>query len=459
MPEVAPNLGEAIGLQAKPIDRTNVIVGEIGRQRREEIAIAEANRKAAAKARADIEKYRNELGKWTISAEAGIHPVYHEKLAMMAEKMRERFMAGQEEHGENYSPAYDPELQKLKFEFQQETDKDRQSTKNIVRDLGVKANDAKGKFEVNESLLNALNIKNYDEFLNANGGSDYYALGLNKPKPEVLGWTKGATEWATKQKAAFIKNPDGSRILNPRVFEEQWAAVKNDPSAEWIENANAINLAAGYTPEQSEAQIKQYILNLLPNQPAPDVSVGPGTGSKAKYAFSEETDYDSALPSGQKAKVTQVTVTKKGGGRLPIDTYTNDKKQEVYGSPTGRVYKLGNTGEVKMEISVPNKDLTTSQEWKDLDDAERQTWLDNKFLEDPNKFEKVSVSITGNEFNKSKFEGSYGKPVQELFKGTSTSSATKGTEEKVVVEKDGKKYRLPKSQLQQAQQEGYKLSK
>lgn len=455
-----PSLGEAIGLQAKVADRTNLIVGEIGRQRKEEEAIVSANKKAATKNLDDIEKYKNDLGKWQISAESGIHPVYHEKLAAMAEQMRQRFQKGQENDKENYSPAYDSELQRMKFEFQQEADKDKQSTKNIVRDLGVKASDSKNKYDVNEPLLNSLNVRSYDDFIKSNGGSDYYAIGINTPKPAVLGWTKDAALWASKMKGLYVKNADGSKTINPKLFEEQWNAIKNDPAATWVENADAVNKAAGYSPEQSEAQVKSYVMNLLPNQAAPDKSTGAGTGSKAKYDFSSPTTFKHSLSGGDVEDVTQVTLTKKGGGSLPADSYTNEKGQVLLGRPTGRISKYGKSDEVKIELAVPNKSLTTSPEWKDMDEEERQTWLDRKFDEDPNKFEKVTVPISSNQFNKDKFEGSYGKTVEDLFgQNKSKTKSTATTDDKVVVEKDGKKFRLPKGQLAEAQKQGYKLSK
>jgi hypothetical protein len=455
MAQVAPNLGEAISLTAQVQDRTQPISNEITRRRKEEEDLAAANRKAAEKSQADIEKYRDDLGKWAISAEAGIHPVYHEKIAMMAEKMRKRFAEGQEKYKENYSPSYDSELQKMKFELQQEADKDRQSTKNIVRDLGVKANDAKDKFNVNEGLLNSLNTRDYNEFIKANGGSDYYALGLNSPKPEILGWTKGAQQWAAKQKSLYVKNPDGSKTINPKIFEEQWAAAKTDPSLEWIHDADAVNQAAGYTPEQSEAQVKQYILNMLPNQPAPDKSTGAGTGSKAKFGFSEPELYERSSKEGSD-NYYAVTVTKKGGGVLPANFYGNDKSQDVYGHPTGQVKKYENSGKVVMSVAVPDKSITSSSDWKEMDDEERGEWLERKYQEDPNKFRKEEVPLSGS--NKDKFEKAFGKTVDETFKNIPATKKSSNNE-KVVVMKDGKKYNLPKSQLEEAKKQGYVLSK
>ncbi len=436
MPQ-APNLGEAISLQAKPADRTDLIVGEISRRRREEDAVALAARKAATKRQADIEKNSANLGNWIITAESGIHPIYQEKLASMAENMRQRFRDGMTDDNENYSPAYDPELQRLKYEFKQEADKDRQSTKNIVRDIGIKASDAKGKYDINDKLYGALSTGSsaYADFVKENGGSDYYSMGLNTPKPEVLGWTKDAGLWAGKMKSLYKKNPDGSKYIDPKAFEEQWVAIKNDPAAEWIHNADAVNKAHGLTDEQSEAQVKQYVLNLLPNQPAPDVSTGAGQGSKAKYSFSETTTYAHPLSGGDTEDVSQVTLTKKGGGSLPTDIYTNKSGQDLLGRPTGRISRFGKTNEVRMELAVPNKKLTSSPEWKDMDEEERQIWLDKKYQEDPNNFEKELVPLTGNDFNQSKFENSYGKPVDELFKGTNKSSAPKAASAKKVYTK------------------------
>ncbi len=431
MPE--PNLAEAIGLQNKFSDNTPAIMQEGFRRRAEEDKVAADAKRAAKKRQADIEKNSANLSNWTLNAESGIHPIYQEKLASMAENMRQQFRDGMEADKENYSPAYDPELQKLKYEFKQEADKDRQSTKNIVRDIGIKASDAKGKYDINDKLYGALSTGSsaYADFVKENGGSDYYSMGLNTPKPEVLGWTKDAGLWASKMKGLYKKNPDGSKYIDPKAFEEQWAAIKSDPSAEWVQNADAVNKAHGLTDEQSEAQVKQYVLNLLPNQPAPDVSTGAGTGTKAKYEISNPYTSKEPVGGGDVNDFTNVTITKKGGGALPTDTYENRNKQSVVAKPTGKIYRNDKTGLVEMDIAVPDKSITSSSEWKDLDDAERQGWLDKKFAEDPNKFE-IQRAPLDNNFNKNKFEASYGKTVNELFKGTGASSTQKSTAGKTI---------------------------
>ena len=118
---------------------------------------------------------------------------------------------------------------------------------------------------------------------------------------------------------------------------------------------------------------------------------------------------------------TEKTITRVGGGMMPVDVYKNQNDYSIHGKPTGALLKDKKTGELFMEVAVPDPNMVKPEGWEDMSEFDKNKWYEEKYRQDPNKFQFDFAPLKNN-FNKTKLEGTIGRNPESLFKSKNQNS-------------------------------------
>lgn len=344
---------------------------------------------------------------------------------------------------DSYNPRTDSELVKKLYNIQSQIGRYKVATKRIIDDTNLAAKT--DKFDVNDKWANAIKsgksseLKKVQEEYIAEHGLDpglipidgLYTTGLIKARVTPKDFLPSLQSSAKKlvddlSKSASINGHD-IRILtsSPETIQTGWVAFKNSNPNYMQARATAIDM--GSTAEEYDNMFynayKNSVDNIASNLPSPQKTYA--DKAREKYVVGEGEQDARRKTIGLGARdFTEKTITKVGGGMLPIDIYKNQNDYSIQGKPTGAILKDKKTGELFMEIAVPDPNMAKPEGWEDMSEGEKNKWYEEQYMEDPNRFQADFAPLTNNA-NKTKLEGTIGRNANSLFNKTTTAASDK----------------------------------
>jgi hypothetical protein len=442
-----PSLGGGIALQYK-MPQSDFAAQAIMKRRKEEDDAFKAAQAAMAARQKDREKYAGEQNKWIVDSQKGIWKGYYPDITAKTSKLTEYM---QQNPDKNF--AVDPTFNALKSELQQTFDARQQDTKKLNEDMELRGKnpnlfqgnskvDATGR-KVGDKYNEAISSGDIDMLIEANRdvhgqyATDSYTFGMNEAidKNDYLEqMQKNVVGSGLRYKSAIDPETGASKgLIAPKMeqIEEQYTVSAKQP---WHDKMLAQYTSSGLSIPDAEAQIKKSWINSIPKDVTTFSASKETDGDidvKKTHKFSSPTVVKSEgdIYHGAGQDYVQVTLSKPKGGSLASNTYKTKDMQDVTGVATGEFLKTVKGGKPTMIIQVPTKQLPNPPGWADMEDDEREGWIQEQFKLNPDKFKSVVIPLDV-DFNKNKASASFGY-TEEIF-----NEQKSGGEDKYLGEKD-----------------------
>ena len=328
------SLGNALGLRAQPIDRTNQNVAILMQQRKDEQDAIDAARAAQAKSLANIDKYKNDMDNWLIKDASGIVPPLQIEVKAKTAELFDHIKKRKSE-SDSYNIFNDDEARRIKFDLGEIVSRNQISSKAYLNDV-KKATENPSKFKINTKFTDAVGGGTYEEWLAANdgihGGSTkgtgiytHGAIEAIEQAPEMPKLLGAMSSWAGQQKK--IGTSDKASYTPDKVKADSWE-VFTQTSPEW--KATVANWEAkGFSEQEVIDNFKPRYLDLFDYKAAPEKSSGSGVLSASDVKDLPLNIFDSV--EGKKKSVNYKGIT------LPSDANLNiANSQRVLDAETGR---------------------------------------------------------------------------------------------------------------------------
>lgn len=461
-----PSLGQAIGLQ----DTHRDYVPEMLQTMRLEDAYMEREAGRIRQERLNREKKKDEFYDKMNNVFVDSKDLWGDYADEIKVDVAELVDYAQKKDRENdfYNPKADFELMNKLYNINANIGKYKVYTKRIIEDANLAAKT--DKYNVNEKWANAIKsgksaeLRKVQEEMIREKGLDPdlipidggYTTGLLTAKVTPKDFLPALQSSAKKLTDDLLKlaNVNGHDVRtltsSPEAIQTGWVAFKNSNQA-YI-GAKEIAMDQGFTADEFD----NIFFEAYKNSVDKTVSNLPSSNAKSsmdkareKYIVGDEQDAKRKIIGLGARDFTEMTITRVGGGMMPVDVYKNQNDYSIHGKPTGALLKDKKTGELFMEVAVPDPNMVKPEWWEDMSEFDKNKWYEEQYRQDPNKFNFDFAPLKYN-FNKTKLEGTIGRNPESLFKSKNQNSGYSERQKKALSAFKSKFKREPsKEELQQ----------
>lgn len=435
-----PSLGQAIGLQ----DTHRDYVPEMLKTMRSEDAYLEREAGRIRQERLNREKKKDEFYDKMNNVFVDGKDLWGDYADEIKVDVAELVDYTQKKWRENdsYNPRTDSELMNKLYNINANIGKYKVYTKRIIEDANLAAKT--DKYNVNEKWANAIKsgksaeLRKVQEEMVREKGLDPdlipidggYTTGLLTAKVTPKDFLPALQLSAKKLTDDLLKsaNVNGHDVRtltsSPEAIQTGWVAFKNS-NPDYIK-AKEIAMDQGVTADEFDANFYEVYRNSVDNT----VSNLPSNNAKSsmdkareKYIVEDdEQDVKRKIIGLGARDFTEKTITRVGGGMLPVDVYKNQNDYSIQGKPTGALLKDKKTGELFMEVAVPDPNMVKPEGWEDMSEFDKNKWYEEQYRQDPNKFQFDFAPLINN-FNKTKLKGTIGRDPESLFNKSKTQNS------------------------------------
>ena len=428
-----PSLGQAIGLQ----DTHRDYVPEMLQTMRSEDAYLEREAVRIRQERLNREKKKDEFYDKMNNVFVDSKDLWGDYADEIKVDVAELVDYTQKKWRENdsYNPRTDSELMNKLYNVNANIGKYKVYTKRIIEDANLAAKT--DKYNVNEKWANAIKsgksaeLRKVQEEMVREKGLDPdlipidggYTTGLLTAKVTPKDFLPALQSSAKKLTDDLLKsaNVNGHDVRtltsSPEAIQTGWVAFKNSNQA-YI-GAKEIAMDQGFTADEFDTiffeAYKNYVDKTVSNLPSNNAKSSMDKAREKYIVGDNEQDSKRKIIGLGVRDFTEKTITRVGGGMMPVDVYKNQNDYSIYGKPTGALLKDKKTGELFMEVAVPDPNMVKPDGWEDMSEFDKNKWYEEQYRQDPNKFQFDFAPLRDN-FNKTKLEGTIGRDPESLFK-------------------------------------------
>lgn len=428
-----PSLGQAIGLQ----DTHRDYVPEMLQTMRLEDAYLEREAGRIRQERLNREKKKDEFYDKMNNVFVDSKDLWGDYADEIKVDVAELVDYTQKKWRENdsYNPRTDSELMNKLYNVNANIGKYKVYTKRIIEDANMAAKT--DRYNVNEKWANAIKsgksaeLRKVQEEMVREKGLDPdlipidggYTTGLLTAKVTPKDFLPALQSSAKKLTDDLLKsaNVNGHDVRtltsSPEAIQTGWVAFKNSNPA-YIK-AKEIAMDQGVTADEFDTNFfevyKNSVDNTVSNLPSSNAKSSMDKAREKYIVGDNEQDAKRKIIGLGARDFTEKTITRVGGGMLPVDVYKNQNDYSIQGKPTGALLKDKKTGELFMEVAVPDPNMVKPEGWEDMSEFDKNKWYEEQYRQDPNKFNFDFAPLKDN-FNKTKLEGTIGRNPESLFK-------------------------------------------
>lgn len=428
-----PSLGQAIGLQ----DTHRDYVPEMLKTMRLEDAYLEREAVRIRQERLNREKKKDEFYDKMNNVFLDSKDLWGDYADEIKVDVAELVDYTQKKWRENdsYNPRTDSELMNKLYNVNANIGKYKVYTKRIIEDANMAAKT--DKYNVNEKWANAIKsgksaeLRKVQEEMVREKGLDPdlipidggYTTGLLTAKVTPKDFLPALQSSAKKLTDDLLKsaNVNGHDVRtltsSPEAIQTGWVAFKNSNPA-YIK-AKEIAMDQGVTADEFDTNFfevyKNSVDNTVSNLPSSNAKSSMDKAREKYIVGDNEQDVKRKIIGLGARDFTEKTITRVGGGMMPVDVYKNQNDYSIHGKPTGALLKDKKTGELFMEVAVPDPNMAKPEGWEDMSEFDKNKWYEEQYRQDPNKFNFDFAPLKDN-FNKTKLEGTIGRNLESLFK-------------------------------------------
>lgn len=428
-----PSLGQAIGLQ----DTHRDYVPEMLQTMRLEDAYLEREAGRIRQERLNREKKKDEFYDKMNNVFVDSKDLWGDYADEIKVDVAELVDYTQKKWRENdsYNPRTDSELMNKLYNVNANIGKYKVYTKRIIEDANLATKT--DKYNVNEKWANAIKsgksaeLRKVQEEMVREKGLDPdlipidggYTTGLITAKvipkdflPALQSSAKKLTDDLLK--SANVNGHDVRTLTSsPEAIQTGWVAFKNSNPA-YIK-AKEIAMDQGVTADEFDTNFfevyKNSVDNTVSNLPSSNAKSSMDKAREKYIVGDNEQDVKRKIIGLGARDFTEKTITRAGGGMMPVDVYKNQNDYSIHGKPTGAILKDKKTGELFMEVAVPDPNMVKPEWWEDMSEFDKNKWYEEQYRQDPNKFNFDFAPLKDN-FNKTKLEATIGRNTESLFK-------------------------------------------
>lgn len=428
-----PSLGQAIGLQ----DTHRDYVPEMLKTMRLEDAYLEREAGRIRQERLNREKKKDEFYDKMNNVFVDSKDLWGDYADEIKVDVAELVDYTQKKSRENdyYNPKADFKVTDKLYNIYANIGKYKVYTKRIIEDANLAAKT--DKYNVNEKWANAIKsgksaeLRKVQEEMVREKGLDPdlipidggYTTGLITAKVTPKDFLPALQSSAKKLTDDLLKsaNVNGHDVRtltsSPEAIQTGWVAFKNSNPA-YIK-AKEIAMDQGVTADEFDTNFfevyKNSVDNTVSNLPSSNAKSSMDKAREKYIVGDNEQDVKRKIIGLGARDFTEKTITRAGGGMMPVDVYKNQNDYSIHGKPTGAILKDKKTGELFMEVAVPDPNMVKPEWWEDMSEFDKNKWYEEQYRQDPNKFNFDFAPLKDN-FNKTKLEATIGRNTESLFK-------------------------------------------
>lgn len=428
-----PSLGQAIGLQ----DTHRDYVPEMLQTMRLEDAYLEREAGRIRQERLNREKKKDEFYDKMNNVFVDSKDLWGDYADEIKVDVAELVDYTQKKSRENdyYNPKADSKVTDKLYNIYANIGKYKVYTKRIIEDANLAAKT--DKYNVNEKWANAIKsgksaeLRKVQEEMVREKGLDPdlipidggYTTGLITAKVTPKDFLPALQSSAKKLTDDLLKsaNVNGHDVRtltsSPEAIQTGWVAFKNSNPA-YIK-AKEIAMDQGVTADEFDTNFfevyKNSVDNTVSNLPSSNAKSSMDKAREKYIVGDNEQDVKRKIIGLGARDFTEKTITRAGGGMMPVDVYKNQNDYSIHGKPTGAILKDKKTGELFMEVAVPDPNMVKPEGWEDMSEFDKNKWYEEQYRQDPNKFNFDFAPLKDN-FNKTKLEATIGRNTESLFK-------------------------------------------
>lgn len=428
-----PSLGQAIGLQ----DTHRDYVPEMLQTMRLEDAYLEREAGRIRQERLNREKKKDEFYDKMNNVFVDSKDLWGDYADEIKVDVAELVDYTQKKSRENdyYNPKADFKVTDKLYNIYANIGKYKVYTKRIIEDANLAAKT--DKYNVNEKWANAIKsgksaeLRKVQEEMVREKGLDPdlipidggYTTGLITAKVTPKDFLPALQSSAKKLTDDLLKsaNVNGHDVRtltsSPEAIQTGWVAFKNSNPA-YIK-AKEIAMDQGVTADEFDTNFfevyKNSVDNTVSNLPSSNAKSSMDKAREKYIVGDNEQDVKRKIIGLGARDFTEKTITRAGGGMMPVDVYKNQNYYSIHGKPTGAILKDKKTGELFMEVAVPDPNMVKPEWWEDMSEFDKNKWYEEQYRQDPNKFNFDFAPLKDN-FNKTKLEATIGRNTESLFK-------------------------------------------
>lgn len=428
-----PSLGQAIGLQ----DTHRDYVPEMLQTMRLEDAYLEREAGRIRQERLNREKKKDEFYDKMNNVFVDSKDLWGDYADEIKVDVAELVDYTQKKSRENdyYNPKADSKVTDKLYNIYANIGKYKVYTKRIIEDANLAAKT--DKYNVNEKWANAIKsgksaeLRKVQEEMVREKGLDPdlipidggYTTGLITAKVTPKDFLPALQSSAKKLTDDLLKsaNVNGHDVRtltsSPEAIQTGWVAFKNSNQA-YI-GAKEIAMDQGFTADEFDniffEAYKNSVDKTVSNLPSSNAKSSMDKAREKYIIGDNEQDVKRKIIGLGARDFTEKTITRVGGGMMPVDVYKNQNDYSIHGKPTGAILKDKKTGELFMEVAVPDPNMVKPEWWEDMSEFDQNKWYEEQYRQDPNKF-NFDFAPLKNNFNKTKLEATIGRNPESLFK-------------------------------------------
>lgn len=428
-----PSLGQAIGLQ----DTHRDYVPEMLQTMRLEDAYLEREAVRIRQERLNREKKKDEFYDKMNNVFLDSKDLWGDYADEIKVDVAELVDYTQKKSRENdyYNPKADSKVTDKLYNIYANIGKYKVYTKRIIEDANLAAKT--DKYNVNEKWANAIKsgksaeLRKVQEEMVREKGLDPdlipidggYTTGLITAKVTPKDFLPALQSSAKKLTDDLLNsaNVNGHDVRtltsSPEAIQTGWVAFKNSNPA-YIK-AKEIAMDQGVTADEFDTNFfevyKNSVDNTVSNLPSSNAKSSMDKAREKYIVGDNEQDVKRKIIGLGARDFTEKTITRAGGGMMPVDVYKNQNDYSIHGKPTGAILKDKKTGELFMEVAVPDPNMVKPEWWEDMSEFDKNKWYEEQYRQDPNKFNFDFAPLKDN-FNKTKLEATIGRNTESLFK-------------------------------------------